>query len=458
MKVLITGATGFVGKYILKELAYRGHEIVIVSRDIEKAKKKIAIPHSAFQWDPSTEELPAEALEGVEAIIHLLGENIAAGRWTKKLKDKIYNSRIKGTKNLVSTINSKGSSVKTLVSSSAIGYYDINTKADLTEDSPKGKNWLSTVCHDWENEVSKAENKRTVILRTGVVLGSDGGAMDKMMLPFKMGVGGILGDGKQWMSWIHVKDLACLFVEAIEKEEYKGVYNAVASGSVNNHRFTKTLGKVLSRPTLFPVPKFALKALFGEMSSILLDSQKVIPKRLTEAGFKFKFDNLTDAFEDVCHKKKLTPSNIKETHQSFEQLQWLPGDREEVFSFFGKPENLEKITPEWLNFKILRSSHEQVKEGSTFDYKLKVKGLPLIWKTVIERFTPGVEFVDWQKSGPYKVWYHTHSFRDYKGGTLMEDSIYYKVPFGFLGELFLGAYIKKDIQKIFEHRRKSIEG
>ncbi len=457
MKVLITGATGFVGKYVLKELAERGHEIVVVSRNIEKAKTRIDIPHEAFKWDPLNEELPLVALEGVEAVIHLLGENIAAGRWTDAQKERIYNSRVIGTKNLVSSIN-KVESVKSLVSSSAVGFYKIDTGEDLNEHSPKGDNWLSTVCDDWENEAKKAENLRGVILRTGVVLGHDGGAMAKMMLPFKMGAGGILGNGKQWMSWIHVKDLASVYVDAIEKDEYSGVYNAVSPKAVSNHSFTKALGSVLSRPTIFPVPKFALKALFGEMASILLDSQKVIPKRLIDSGFKFDYVDIKEAFEDVCHKKKLGQSPIKVTHQVFEQYQWLPGKREEVFSFFGKPENLESITPEWLKFKIIRKSHEEVIEGATFDYKLKIKGFPIVWKSVIERFNPGHEFVDWQISGPYKVWYHTHSFKDYKGGTLMKDQIYYKVPFGFIGELLLGAYIKNDVQKIFEHRRKSIEG
>jgi uncharacterized protein (TIGR01777 family) len=458
MKVLVTGATGFVGKYILKELAYRGHDIVLVTRNIEKAKKTIGIPHIAFKWDPSAESIPAKALEGVDAVIHLLGENIAAGRWTKSLKNKIYNSRIKGTQNLVSGLNIEGSSVKTLVSSSAVGFYEINTDTDLIESSPKGGNWLSQVCHDWESEALKATHQRTVILRTGVVLGSGGGAMAKMILPFKMGAGGILGSGKQWMSWIHVKDLAALYVDAVEDKAYVGAYNATAPHSVSNHTFTKTLGKTISRPTLFPVPKFALKALFGEMSSILLDSQKVIPERLIKQGFNFSYANLPEALDDVCHKKKLAPSKIKQTHQTFEQFQWLPGERKEVFSFFGKPENLEKITPKWINFKIIKKSHEDVKEGATFDYKLKIKGLPIIWKTVIERFTPGEEFVDWQKSGPYDVWYHTHKFRDYKGGTLMEDQVFYRVPFGFLGELLLGAYIRRDIQKIFDHRRSAIEG
>jgi uncharacterized protein (TIGR01777 family) len=458
MKVLVTGATGFVGNYVLKELAYRGHDIVLVTRDVEKAKSKIGIPHDAFKWDPAKEELPLEALEGVDSVIHLLGENIAAGRWTNSLKDKIYNSRIKGSQNLVSAINKMGSSVKTLVSASAIGFYDINTEEELNENSAKGSNWLSKVCHDWEREALKASSQRTVILRTGVVLGSGGGAMAKMMLPFKMGGGGILGSGKQFMSWIHVKDLASIYVDAIEKESFEGVYNATAPHSLTNHTFTKTLGKILGRPTLFPVPKLALKVLFGEMSSILLDSQNVIPERLVKEGFKFQFENLPDALEDVCHKKKLPPSTVKETHQIFEQYQWLPGERNEVFSFFGKPENLEKITPEWVSFKIIDKSHEDVKEGATFDYKLKIKGLTIIWKTVIERFIPGEEFVDWQKSGPYDVWYHTHRFRDYKGGTLMEDQVYYRVPFGFIGELLLGAYIRKDIQKIFDHRRSAIEG
>lgn len=457
MKILVTGATGFVGSSVLRELAYRGHEIVLVTRDVRRAKKKVAIPHTAYKWDPSLEEIPSEALTGVEAVIHLLGENIAGGRWTEKQKAKIYDSRIKGTRNLVAGLNKSECSVKTLISSSAVGIYKIDDHEELTEESSHGSCWLSKVCEDWEEETSKANNQRKVILRTGVVLGPDGGAMDKMMLPFKMGAGGILGNGKQWMSWIHLDDLAKIYVDAAEDSSFEGVYNAVSPHSVTNKTFTKTLGKTLSRPTIFPVPKPALKILFGEMASILLDSQKVIPKRLLGRGFKYNYDNLPEAFENICHKVILTPSKKKETHQVFRQYQWLPGKREEVFSFFERPENLEAITPEWLSFKILRKSQDEVGEGALFDYKLKVKGIPIIWKTVIESYEPGVSFVDWQASGPYKVWHHTHRFRDYKGGTLMEDFVYYKVPFGFVGELLLGAYIRSDIQKIFDHRRAAIE-
>lgn len=458
MKVLVTGATGFVGKYVLKELAYRGHDIVIVSRDPKKAKEKIDLPHDSYKWDPNKEEIPAESLVGVDAVIHLLGENIAAGRWTKSLKDRIYGSRVDGTKNLVNGMNK--ASVKTLISASAVGFYERNKgDKEFTESSSKGEGWLAKVCHDWEAEALKVkEQTRTCLFRIGVVLGSDGGAMEKMLFPFKMGVGGNLGNGKQWMSWVHVKDLASMLVEAAENESYNGVYNATAPHSVTNATFTKTLGRVLGRPTLFPVPSFVLKTLFGDMSTILLDSQKVVPERLVEQGFDFKYSTLPEALENVCHKKKLPPGEKKVVHQLLEQQQWLPDDRKKVFSFFCRPENLEDITPKWMNFKILASTTKEVEEGTEFDYKLRVRGLPLKWKTVIEKWTPEEEFVDWQKRGPYETWYHTHKFTPYKGGTLMEDIVYYKVPGGFLGELILGPLIKRDIEKIFSYRRQKIAG
>ncbi|MBK24849.1 MAG: TIGR01777 family protein [Halobacteriovorax sp.] len=455
MKILVTGATGFVGKYVLKELAYRGHDIVVTTRNPEKAKKNIDLPHDAFKWDPMTEALPMEALEGVDSVIHLLGENIAAGRWTKTLKDKIYYSRVTGTKNLVETLNK--SSATTLVSASAVGFYERNVgDKELTEDSPKGEGWLAKVCHDWEQEALAAKEKRTCIFRIGVVLGSDGGAMDKMLFPFKMGVGGNLGNGNQWMSWVHVKDLATMLVKAAEDSTYEGFYNATAPHSVTNATFTKTLGRILSRPTLFPVPSFVLKTLFGDMSTILLDSQKVVPRRLEEKGFKFEFSTLPEALEDVCHKRKLPPGDKKVVHQKLEKAQWLPDDRKKVFSFFCKPENLEEITPKWMNFKILRSSTPEIQEGTEFDYKLRVRGLPIKWKTIIKKWTPDEEFIDWQKRGPYETWYHTHKFTPYKGGTLMEDIVYYKVPGGFLGELILGPIIKRDIEKIFAYRKQKI--
>ena len=291
MKVLVTGATGFIGNQVVTTLHNNGHQTVVLTRNVQKAE--VRLPHSCqvFHWDPNEQIIPEEAFDHVNAVIHLAGENIAEGRWTSDKKDRIKDSRVLSTRTLMKGLRKSKIKPDVLVSASAVGIYGDHRDELITEDSDKDCGWLADVCYLWEKEVSKAQEVeiRTVSLRIGVVLGHDGGAMKKMLPPFRMALGGNLGDGKQWMSWIHVHDLAEMFVHAIENTELKGTYNAVSPHPVTNKIFTETLAKVVNRPVFFSVPRFALKLFLGEMSAILLNSQYVSSDRIWNTGFKFRF-------------------------------------------------------------------------------------------------------------------------------------------------------------------------
>lgn len=302
MKILMTGATGFVGSYLVPELEREGHRLVVLSREPEKAKAKLGAVHQYFSWDYTQGTPPKECFEGVDAIIHLMGEGIAEKRWSERQKKIILDSRVKSSELIAAAANKHlEKPLKVFVSASAVGFYDLNGDATVTEDTPRGHGFLAEVCGAWEDAARKlTATERHVIFRIGVVFGHSGGALAKMLLPFKMGVGGILGTGKQFMNWVHVQDLVGMIVASVGNARFSGVYNAVSPHNATNFEFTKTLGKVLHRPTILPAPAFALKMALGEMSDLLLKGQHIKPKRLMDLGFEFKFANLTQALEEAC--------------------------------------------------------------------------------------------------------------------------------------------------------------
>jgi len=296
MKVTVTGASGFIGRRLVRRLLEANHSVHLLVRSPRAGLG--AIPWSL--WDALAGDPPAASLEGAEAVIHLAGEPIAQ-RWTPVVKDRILRSRVEGTRRLIQALAGLEQRPHVLVCASAVGFYGSRGDEVLTEESPPGSGFLSQVCMGWEKAANAAAELgiRVVSLRFGVVLGTEGGALARMLPPFRWGLGGRVGSGAQWMSWIHVDDLVELVCFLLEQPQFSGVANATAPNPVRNAEFTATLAGVLRRPALVPVPALALKALFGEMAEILLGSQRVLPRAAESAGFRFRYAHLEAALRQL---------------------------------------------------------------------------------------------------------------------------------------------------------------
>ncbi len=299
MQVLVSGATGFIGRRLVKELQARGDEVVAVTRDSEKAKRLLGEGIRTVTWQEG------ELREGVgssQAMVNLAGEIIFGQRWSAAQKQRILDSRVESTERLVAAIGRDGPKPAVLVSGSAIGYYGAHEDEDLDEDSPPGDDFLADVCKRWESAALRAEESgvRTVLLRTGIVLGRGGGALQRMAMPFRLFAGGPVGSGRQWFSWIHIDDLVGIILHAIDTETVRGPLNATAPEPRTNADFSKALGRALGRPSWLPVPAFALRLLFGEGAGFLVTGQRVLPKRAQASGYSFKYPTAEEALADLC--------------------------------------------------------------------------------------------------------------------------------------------------------------
>lgn len=313
MKILITGGTGFIGQVLVsKILQERVDTIHILTRNLPRAQK-IFGPQMAtynerlclFAWDPANTWPPADSLHQVDAVINLLGEGVANHRWSAQQKSKIYYSRILGTKNLVAALNQMAQMPQVLISTSAVGFYRQSQGPEdfITENSEPGAGLLTQTCIDWEAEALRVKC-RCCILRVGGPLGVSGGILGKMLPAFRWGLGGKLGSGEQYFSWIHVRDLAAIYLAAIDNQHWQGIYNATAPHPVTNAQFTQVLGKVLQRPIFFSLPRPLLETVVGEMISMAFYSQVVLPHRLLQEHFCFMYPTLDSALNDLLGKSE----------------------------------------------------------------------------------------------------------------------------------------------------------
>lgn len=446
--ILITGATGLVGSVLGLRLAQEGYKLKVVTRDEKKARQNLTFPAQIIVCDLNKNHLSEEAFADVECVIHLAGETVD-GKWTPEKKKAILESRTLTTQNL---LKNRPQSVHTVITASAQGVYGHQGDRELDENGTPGYGFLAEVCQAWEkpfHELCELKSARVVILRLGLVIAHQGGAIRKMLPIFQKNLGATLGSGDQWMSWIHIEDLCQVITNAITNINYRGVINAVSDSPVQNSEFTKKMChhlKVMQAPR---VPEFALRLLFGEMSEILTASAKVVPKKLKGNDFKFKFDTLDSALRQEFE-------NLKQGQGYFTAQQYIPFPIEKVFNFFADAQNLEKLTPDLLRFKIKNMSTQHIQQGSLIDYTLKIRGVPANWQTKIETWNPPFEFVDTQLKGPYSLWHHTHKFETLGEGTLMSDYVRYKLPMGFLGRLTAGSFVQNDIETIFAYRRQII--
>ena len=299
MKVAVTGATGFVGSRLVERLQAEGHQVVALVRNPDKAAGLASPNLEVVAYNPTQSDW-RQAIAGCDGVVNLAGEPIAEKRWTPAQKQEILNSRKLGTEQLVAAIAQANPKPAVLVNASAIGFYGTSETDRFDETSAAGSDFLAQVCTDWETEAQKVTQAgvRLVILRIGVVLGN-GGALAKMLTPFKLFAGGPLGTGKQWFSWIHREDLVNLILLALTRSDLAGTFNATAPHPVRMAELSTTLGQVLGRPSWLPVPGFALEALLGDGAKVVLEGQQVLPSRTQEVGFEYQYPTVKQALEEV---------------------------------------------------------------------------------------------------------------------------------------------------------------
>ncbi len=467
--VLVTGATGFVGRQVCLRLAREGVRVIAWARSLEQARGSLGQGPELLSTDAAQRELVA-ALERCDAVIHLAGAGIFDRRWSAARKRELRASRVDTTNRLVEAI-AQCRRKPALVSASAVGWYGPRGDEALDEDSAPGVDYLGGLCQAWERSAlaARTHGVRVAIARIGIVLGLGGGALERMLPPFRLGLGGPLGSGRQWMSWIHAEDLVELLVRAARDERFQGVFNAVAPAPATNRDFTRALARALGRPAFLPAPGFALRLALGEAAGVLLTGQRVTPRRAREWGFEFRYPTLETALEQLVGQSASVSIGPARDAPSCDYLArskpryllaqetLIPAPLEEVFEFFSRAENLGAITPAAMSFRMLAPAGQPMHTGREIDYAIKVGPVPMRWRSRIEDFAPGEGFVDSQLRGPYANWWHEHRFeRAADGSTLMRDRVWYAPPLGPLGAVAQRVLIAPQLDAIFRYREHAI--
>ncbi|MEY4630522.1 MAG: hypothetical protein RIQ81_642 [Pseudomonadota bacterium] len=453
MKIALIGATGFIGQELGIALVRGGHEVTALVRNPDKAKLQLPYPCKVRRFDPDSQDEITANLDGMDAVINLAGEGIQEKPWTQQRIRELYDSRTRPTIAIIRALNNlklNGKAPGVLVNASAIGFYGDRGDESLDEQSAPGTGLLTEICQEWETCTQKdfPAEVRLVILRIGVVLGKGGGMLGKVLPIFRSGAAGNLGSGRQWLSWIHIDDMIRMIMWSITTTKASGTYNATAPEPATNAAFTHELARLVKRPVFMPAPEVALKVALGSRAALVLGSQKVFPRRAITQGFSFKFNTVKEALQNLCS------DDIERGVSEILVRQWLPRPLAEVFPFFQNEKNLEILTPPFLNFHVVGKTTRQIEKGTLIDYKLKLHGLPIRWRTEILSWQPPKKFVDNQIKGPYALWHHTHEFEELGGGTLMTDRVQYRVPMGLLGKLTAGPFVDGDVSRIFEFRKQ----
>ncbi len=308
MRVFITGGTGLIGGRLVEHLVQRGERPVVLSRDRARAAARfgpqVGPQVELVEGDPTADGDWTSSIEAANAVVHLAGENIFARRWNADFKALIHDSRVQSTRRIVAAIGRAATKPSVLVNASAIGFYGPSGDEELTEAAGAGSDFLAQSCTEWESAAREVESAgvRLVIVRVGVVLSTRAGALAKMLTPFKLGVGGPVGSGRQWMSWVHLDDIVGIIMHAIDHDHVRGVLNGTAPGAVTNKQFSKALGRALGRPAIFPVPVFMLRLRFGEVADVISTGQHVVPARTLEAGYQFRYPDIDGALGELLSR------------------------------------------------------------------------------------------------------------------------------------------------------------
>ncbi len=459
MRVFVTGATGFIGRALVPRLQRDGHSVIVWARSAARARDLLGADVEIVLADRTTATM-TDALRGCGGIVNLAGEPIVGRRWTPARRVLLEQSRVQFTESLIDAIAAAGVTPRVLVSGSAVGYYGDRAGEVLAEESTRGDDFLANLCVRWESAARKAEDlgTRVVLLRTGIVLGRAGGALAQMLPPFRLGLGGPIGSGRQYVPWIHLHDLVKIIAAALIDETYRGPVNGVAPQEATSREFSRALGDALNRPAVLSVPALALKAIFGEAASVLLGSQRVEPRALTSRDFPWEFPTLQAALDDIVHDRAAAivdrgAADHRKTDARYELRTKAIVDAPlaETFAFFSKAGNLGLLTPSPMKFSI-QGAVPVMEAGRTIDYHISMGPVRVAWRSRIVEWEPGRAFVDVQDIGPYKFWRHQHTFHGDGQRTVMEDRVWYTPPFGPFGRVAHRLFIAPTLRRIFQYR------
>ena len=447
MKILVTGGTGLIGRSLVDRLLARNHSITVLSRRPSHARTILPPTVFTYEWRAETGLPPLESLEGIDTVVNLAGAPIQ-GRWTRKKKLNILQSRTVASRNLSEALTSLRHPPSRLVSASAVGYYGDRGDELLAEDSAPGQGFLPNVVQEWERgwEPLIAAGSKVYPIRFGLVLSAQGGVLKNLLPAWRLGLGVKIGTGSQWWPWVHIEDALDLIETLVDGDMASGPVVAAAPGEVTQAQFADALAKVLHRPRFLRVPKFAINTILGEMAFELTASRRAT----SSLDFhSYRFPELSLALEDLVstRERKKKPAHRYQTETEVN----APVD--EVFKFFSNPDNLETLTPPWLHFKMVTQQPLEIKTGTTIDYRLRIHRVPVSWQSKITEWRPPFRFIDIQTKGPYRSWSHIHEFEELSGRTLVRDTIDYEVPGGFIVDRLL---VRNDIERIFNYRQNKL--
>ncbi len=465
MQIALFGATGLVGRALALRLRRDGHTVRVWARDPVRARGLLGAEVEIVAAGAGQAEL-AGCLEGCDAIVNVAGEPVAQ-RWSRRVRARLFDSRVGLNRRITAALGACRVGPKVWVQASAVGFYGDRDEEVLDEHSAPGEGFLASLCRDWESAAMAAGELglRVVCLRIGLVLATDGGVLPTMAAPTRFGLGAALGGGQQAMPWIHLGDLAELFVTALTDDRYIGAINATAPTPVHHDAFVDAIASHLNRPRLLRVPAFALRAALGEAAAVVLCGQHAVPVRALALGFRFAFTTLDAALGDLLGTAS-APTIAAVS--SWPAGAYLDGRRprycletrvelacpiDEVLPFFARAENLGAMTPAHMAFEILETTTPEIRAGTTIDYRIRVGPMPLRWRTRIDRIDDR-GFVDCQLRGPYRAWFHEHSFESSAQGTTMIDRVWYAPPLGVLGRLAQWLFIGRELRHIFGFRRR----
>ena len=467
MRIFITGATGFVGRALTLRLIGSGHEVIAWVRDERRARNQLG---PDVKLAPTSSNI-GDQVAAADAVINLAGESIFGGRWTAERKRALADSRLNLTRDIVSAIAAAPTKSRVLISASAVGYYGDRGDEIVEDNAAPGSDFLANVCRDWEGAALKARESgvRVFVPRLGIVLGAEGGALATMLIPFRIGAGGPIGSGRQYVPWIHLDDLITIIVTALEDDRYSGPMIAAGPNPITSRQLAAAIGAVLHRPSFMPAPALALRIALGEMATMLLTGQRVNPQRLNRAGFSWRYPTIETALADILkdHEPVIQRFGVATPQPSNSDSEYLKQHRprfmlmhqtmvsapvQEVFAFFSKPQNLGVMTPSAMGFQIEGAMPDEIRRNLIIEYTLRVGPIPLRWRTCIEEWQPPRGFADSQESGPYSCWWHEHHFQEDGSQTLMEDRVYYAPPLGPLGDVANALFVAPMLRRIFAYR------